>query len=217
VYEKILSARVEFPRHLDTTARDFIKRLLVPDPTKRLGSGNCSAAVLTAGSTSSFPLAFSKSQAQLINQSLQTRTHVSANEPKVFLTESDDSASNESQKSTIQSFNDFGLTSMPVFPVYFDLSSTFQPNSNNPNVSLESNISHTQKQKINTGCDEIKRHRWFISIQDWSDVFYKRMKPPFRPEVLHEGDTRNFEKYDTPDLSKVKRASQKEVELFYNF
>ena len=41
VYEKILSAKIEWPRYFDSTAKDLIKKLLVTDPTKRLGSGNC--------------------------------------------------------------------------------------------------------------------------------------------------------------------------------
>ena len=40
VYEKILSAKIEWPRYFDSTAKDLIKKLLVTDPTKRLGSGN---------------------------------------------------------------------------------------------------------------------------------------------------------------------------------
>lgn len=38
IYEKILSGKVEWARHLDLVAKDLIKRLLVPDRTKRLGN-----------------------------------------------------------------------------------------------------------------------------------------------------------------------------------
>ena len=38
IYEKILSGKVEWSRHVDTTAKDLIKKLLVPDRTKRLGN-----------------------------------------------------------------------------------------------------------------------------------------------------------------------------------
>ncbi|XP_031549832.1 cAMP-dependent protein kinase catalytic subunit PRKX-like [Actinia tenebrosa] len=39
IYEKILSGKVEWPKHMENTAaRDLIKRLLVHDRTRRLGS-----------------------------------------------------------------------------------------------------------------------------------------------------------------------------------
>lgn len=39
IYEKILSGKVEWPKHLETTAaKDLIKKLLVHDRTRRLGS-----------------------------------------------------------------------------------------------------------------------------------------------------------------------------------
>jgi len=37
IYQKVLSGKVEFPRHFDIKAKDLIKRLLVQDKTKRLG------------------------------------------------------------------------------------------------------------------------------------------------------------------------------------
>ena len=38
IYEKILEAKIEWPRTLDPNAKDLIKKLLVRDVTKRLGS-----------------------------------------------------------------------------------------------------------------------------------------------------------------------------------
>jgi len=38
IYEKILAGRVDWPQHMDSTAKDLIKRLLVHDRTKRLGN-----------------------------------------------------------------------------------------------------------------------------------------------------------------------------------
>lgn len=38
IYEKILSGKIEWPRHLDPVAKDIIKKLLVQDRTKRLGN-----------------------------------------------------------------------------------------------------------------------------------------------------------------------------------
>ncbi|KAF6024994.1 PRKX [Bugula neritina] len=38
IYHKILSAKIDFPRNLDRTAKDLIKKLLVQDRTRRLGN-----------------------------------------------------------------------------------------------------------------------------------------------------------------------------------
>lgn len=38
IYEKILSGKIEWARHLDPVAKDLIKKLLVQDRTKRLGN-----------------------------------------------------------------------------------------------------------------------------------------------------------------------------------
>ncbi|XP_013774735.1 protein kinase DC2-like [Limulus polyphemus] len=37
IYEKILGGKIEWPRHIDPVAKDLIKKLLMPDRTKRLG------------------------------------------------------------------------------------------------------------------------------------------------------------------------------------
>lgn len=38
IYEKILSGKIEWPKHMDAIAKDLIKKLLVQDRTKRLGN-----------------------------------------------------------------------------------------------------------------------------------------------------------------------------------
>ncbi|KAH0504125.1 cAMP-dependent protein kinase catalytic subunit PRKX isoform X1 [Microtus ochrogaster] len=38
IYQKILACKIDFPRHLDFTSKDLIKKLLVVDRTRRLGS-----------------------------------------------------------------------------------------------------------------------------------------------------------------------------------
>ncbi len=38
IYEKILGGKIDWPRHIEPNAKDLIKRLLVLDRTKRLGS-----------------------------------------------------------------------------------------------------------------------------------------------------------------------------------
>lgn len=84
-------------------------------------------------------------------------------------------------------------------------------------ASFKAIVSNQRLHKLNQGFEEIKRHRWFISITNWNDVNEKRLKPPFRPELMHDGDTRNFEKYETPDFSKTDCVSDKQLEVFCNF
>ncbi|KAM6141164.1 cAMP-dependent protein kinase catalytic subunit PRKX [Erethizon dorsatum] len=38
IYQKILAGKIDFPRHLDFSAKDLIKKLLVVDRTRRLGN-----------------------------------------------------------------------------------------------------------------------------------------------------------------------------------
>ena len=38
IYEKILSGKIEWPKHFDAVTKDIIKKLLVQDRNKRLGS-----------------------------------------------------------------------------------------------------------------------------------------------------------------------------------
>ena len=38
IYEKILSGKIDWPRHVDPVAKDLIKKFLVQDRTKRLGN-----------------------------------------------------------------------------------------------------------------------------------------------------------------------------------
>ncbi|RNA39763.1 kinase DC2 [Brachionus plicatilis] len=74
-----------------------------------------------------------------------------------------------------------------------------------------------KRSKINMGTEEVKRHRWFISITNWTEVSEKKLVPPFLPEVSHPGDTRNFDHIETPDLSKAPAATDKQLDFFYNF
>lgn len=38
IYEKILGGKIDWPRHMDPIAKDLVKKLLVPDRTKRMGN-----------------------------------------------------------------------------------------------------------------------------------------------------------------------------------
>jgi serine/threonine protein kinase len=171
LYEKILRgiSKIEWPRSFDYTSKDLIKKLLVTDPTKRLGSGNCYKMATT------------------VNTNPVTSS--------VFLTE--ESALMPGTQSINSEHN---LT-------------------NNENEEDEENfvISEAQKKKIQLGTEEIKKHRWFISITDWSDVYERRLKPPFIPQLAHEGDISSFDKYETPDLTKVPYVSKKHLDSFEYF
>lgn len=96
-------------------------------------------------------------------------------------------------------------------------SSSYSSASSNELSSNNQAASNTQRNKYNAGAEEVKKHRWFISITNWDDVVNRRMKPPYRPKILHEGDTSNFEKYETPDLQRAQYATIKELDMFYEF
>jgi protein kinase X len=86
--------------------------------------------------------------------------------------------------------------------------------SNGAVATNESN--NSQRNRSTSGADEVKRHRWFVSIT-WDDVYNRRLKPPFIPKISHEGDTSNFEKYETPDLQRAQYGTLKDIELFHDF
>eukprot|EP00128_Syssomonas_multiformis_P008097 Colp12_sorted_trinity150504_noHs@10681 len=88
IYEKILAGKIMFPAHFDPVAKEFIKRLLTADRTKRLGN-------------------------------------------------------------------------------------------------------------MKAGAEDVKKHKWFKPL-DWLQVVNKQVPAPIVPEMAHEGDTRNFEKYPEP-------------------
>lgn len=47
IYEKILSGKIEWAKHIDAIAKDIIKKLLVQDRTKRLGNMKVRLLLLT--------------------------------------------------------------------------------------------------------------------------------------------------------------------------
>jgi protein kinase X len=148
VYDKILQAKIEWPRHFDFSAKDIIKKFLVFDPTKRLGSGNLN----------SNNVSFVQKESRIDN---------------------------------IQS---------PVNGASALASTTIKLN-----------------QKVDSGSEEVKKHRWFVSITNWDDVYNRSIKVPYKPKYAHDGDISNFEQYDTPDLQRVPFATRKELELFDDF
>lgn len=107
IYQKILAAKIDWPRHIDLVAKDLIRKLLATDRTKRLGT-------------------------------------------------------------------------------------------------------------MKNGAEDVKRHKWFKSI-DWAIVSQKKLQPPIVPKVAHEGDTKNFDKYDEEGWRDVPSVPQKNLEAFEDF
>ncbi|NXJ35693.1 PRKX kinase, partial [Ciconia maguari] len=69
---------------------------------------------------------------------------------------------------------------------------------------------------MKNGADDVKRHRWFRSI-DWDTVPQRRLKPPIVPKVSNDGDTSNFEAYPEDDWNKTPPVPPKDLEIFKNF
>ncbi|KAL8190216.1 UNVERIFIED_CONTAM: hypothetical protein K2H54_043991, partial [Gekko kuhli] len=69
---------------------------------------------------------------------------------------------------------------------------------------------------MKNGADDVKRHRWFRSI-DWDAVPQRKLKPPIVPKVSNDGDTSNFEAYPEDDWNKTPPVSARDLEIFKNF
>jgi len=69
---------------------------------------------------------------------------------------------------------------------------------------------------MKAGVEDIKRHRWFKSI-DWEDVIQKKLKPPIVPKIHCEGDTKNFDDYPEADLKTVKPVTERQLAMFEDF
>nr|XP_036869327.1 cAMP-dependent protein kinase catalytic subunit PRKX isoform X2 [Manis javanica] len=69
---------------------------------------------------------------------------------------------------------------------------------------------------MKNGADDVKRHRWFRSV-DWEAVPQRKLKPPIVPKVCSEGDTSNFETYPENDWNTAPPVSPKDLEVFKNF
>ncbi|XP_075450688.1 cAMP-dependent protein kinase catalytic subunit PRKX isoform X2 [Ascaphus truei] len=69
---------------------------------------------------------------------------------------------------------------------------------------------------MKNGAEDVKRHRWFRSI-DWDAVPQRKLKSPIMPKVSHEGDTSNFEAYPEDDWNKAPTVPPKDLEMFKNF
>lgn len=69
---------------------------------------------------------------------------------------------------------------------------------------------------MKNGPEDIKRHKWFKAI-DWEIVTQRKLQPPIVPKVNHEGDTRNFDKYDEEGWRDVPVVSAKNLQSFEDF
>ncbi|KJE90213.1 cAMP-dependent protein kinase [Capsaspora owczarzaki ATCC 30864] len=47
---------------------------------------------------------------------------------------------------------------------------------------------------LKAGADDVKKAKWFKGI-DWLALYNRQVPAPIIPEMAHDGDTRNFEKY----------------------
>uniref|UniRef100_A0A8C6SWP0 Protein kinase domain-containing protein n=1 Tax=Neogobius melanostomus TaxID=47308 RepID=A0A8C6SWP0_9GOBI len=70
---------------------------------------------------------------------------------------------------------------------------------------------------MKNGADDVKRHRWFKTI-DWEAVPLRKLKvqPRHHPQVSHDGDTSNFD-VTRRRLEKDLPVAQKDLDLFKNF
>ncbi|XP_076818914.1 cAMP-dependent protein kinase catalytic subunit PRKX-like isoform X1 [Clavelina lepadiformis] len=69
---------------------------------------------------------------------------------------------------------------------------------------------------MKNGTEDIKRHRWFQTI-DWHAVDEKKLLPPIIPKVKHSGDTHNFEDYPEENWHASAVASVKDQNEFIDF
>ncbi|EFA81817.1 cAMP-dependent protein kinase [Heterostelium album PN500] len=48
---------------------------------------------------------------------------------------------------------------------------------------------------LKDGAQDVKNHKWFADI-DWNKLYNRKINGPFIPQIQHQGDSSNFEKYD---------------------
>ena len=60
---------------------------------------------------------------------------------------------------------------------------------------LEKLLEKDPKKRLGSGlmgCEEIRKHKWFSTI-DWGSLFKKELKPPFKPILKSDLDTSYFD------------------------
>ena len=51
---------------------------------------------------------------------------------------------------------------------------------------------------------------------DWEDVYNKKLKPPFVPKIVSDGDTSNFQDYSDDELE-INPVTEREARVFDKF
>ncbi len=59
---------------------------------------------------------------------------------------------------------------------------------------------------------EVMEHPFFLGI-NWDDVYNKKLRPPFKPEIKSEADTANFDPEFTTETPRLTPPSQDASEL----
>ena len=274
--------KIPWPSYFDNTSKDFIKRLLISDPAKRLGSGNCkildpkTLERLNEESKNDWtmpPLSSSTTISKLASALIPPPTHLASSSPNrnlaeasqvvdsgFFLTEpEEDDMKNNTERNTSSLENTMASETITITQLNLNSSALYKTQmavsrgastltnltditpdttfgSNNglkltnttlPFMSSDTfstlsvnskkySVTPEKKFKVSAGLEEIKQHRWFISIKDWSDVYYRRLEPPYKPTLLHEGDTQNF-KCDNIPVAKEPTLADDKTNYFNDF
>lgn len=241
IYQKILAGKIEWPVHIDSSAKDLIRRLLVPDPTKRLGSGNCGVIRPGMYSQPSYLQSPPPPHSPTNLPAIKNNNNTAQTSPTTRLVDESTSATPSGiNGESVTSGGGFFVTEIvELVPVSEPTSATMTPPSyNSPtlrkdtsssifNTSLNGSLGRSggpnggdqmslKKQKIHMGSEEVKQHKWFIGT-NWTDVYMRKLKPPFVPDLAHEADTQHFEKYDSTDLTKIPTASNDQYDHFKDF
>lgn len=160
VYQKIRVGKIEWPHHFDSSAKNLIKGLLVVNPEKRFGSGNCGIVLATS---STIQNGNTSSTANLNGHD--------QNDALFFVTESELASFRKSSVSTKN------YTSLPTVSSNNSSSSSSSSSSTMDHLSLNKNT-------INMGSEEVKQHKWFVGT-NWSDVFEKKLTPPDENDTVN--------------------------------
>ena len=69
---------------------------------------------------------------------------------------------------------------------------------------------------MKNGPEDVKAHRWFKGI-DWEALVQRKLPPPIVPKISHEGDTRNFDKYEEEGWKTSSSAPTESAKYFDDF
>lgn len=66
------------------------------------------------------------------------------------------------------------------------------------------------------GGDEIKREPWFVAVS-WTDLYNRKVEPPFKPAISSAGDSTHFDAYEEVDPQQTPQPARFEVQMFKDF